>query len=148
MQTERLLNLRVILPTANGNNEIGRLVFSCSFFFSFFLRELFFFLPNFFLQHQNEKKKVPTPNHTKNTARLSEQRTIQKNGRERKYHHQNETKNWSETRSRYRWRWICRVALVRCLGRSACFYSLSSRHHHTRVRSTTHAKRGAFKHEH
>ena len=41
------------------------------------------------------------------------------NGRERKYHHQNEAKNWSETRSRHRWRWICRVALVRCLGRCA-----------------------------
>ena len=146
MQTERLLNLRVILPTANGNNEIGHLVFSC-YFFSFFLRELFFFLPNFFSSTPKRAKSSDTKPQ-KNTARLSEQRTIQKNGRERKYHHQNETKNWSETRSRYRWRWICRVALVRCLGRSACFYSLSSRHHHTRVRSTTHAKRGAFKHEH
>ena len=149
MQTERLLNLRVILPTANGNNEIGHLVFSCLFWLFFILStRALLFPPKFFSSTPKRKKKVPTPNHTKNTARLSEQRTIQKNGRERKYHHQNETKNWSETRSRYRWRWICRVALVRCLGRSACFYSLSSRHHHTRVRSTTHAKRGAFKHEH
>jgi hypothetical protein len=91
------------------------------FLLSFLFFILFFSTPKW--------QKIPTPH--KEHAQLSEQRTIQKNGRERKYHHQNETKNWSETRSRYRWRWICRVALVRCLGRGACFYSLSSRHHHT-----------------
>jgi hypothetical protein len=93
----------------------------------FFLVSFLFFILSF-SQHQNEPKNSDT---TQRTRALSEQRTIQKNGRERKYHHQNETKNWSETRSRYRWRWICRVALVRCLGRGACFYSLSSRRHHT-----------------